>query len=140
MTCRGLGYFKQTNKQTTTTTTTTTTEESKLHGSVVKDLRRRGRWFDPRLGQYSFRGLMMVDTTGVIPRSLLFIVSIIVMWESSRRLEMNSLLCGVLVNRTQGKHEQMLWPPRYNLNTVGNGVKHHTNNQTSRERYEEDPV
>ena len=31
------------------------------HSSVgsVADLRTGGRWFDPRLGQYSFRGLMI---------------------------------------------------------------------------------
>ena len=32
-------------------------------GSVA-DLRTGGRWFDPRLGQYSFRGLMIVIATG----------------------------------------------------------------------------
>ena len=41
------------------------------HRSVcsVPDLRTRGRWFDPRLGQYSFRGLMIVIATGFIPLS-----------------------------------------------------------------------
>ena len=29
----------------------------------LADLRRRGRWFDPRLGHYSFRGFMMVIAT-----------------------------------------------------------------------------
>ena len=35
------------------------------HSSVgsVADLRKGGRWFDPRLGQYSFRGLMVVIAT-----------------------------------------------------------------------------
>ena len=39
------------------------------HSSVgsVANLRTGGRWFDPRLGQYSFRGLMIVIATGFIP-------------------------------------------------------------------------
>ena len=38
-------------------------------GSVV-DLRKGGRWFDPRLGQYSFRGLMIVCQSNMIHSSL----------------------------------------------------------------------
>ena len=39
------------------------------HSSVggVADLRTVGRWFDPRLSQYSFQGLMIVIATGFIP-------------------------------------------------------------------------
>ena len=48
------------------------------------DLRTGGRWFDPRLGQYSFRGLMIVIAKGFIPLSPLSVVSKIVMWESSQ--------------------------------------------------------
>ena len=43
-------------------------------GSVA-DLRTGGRWFDPRLGQYSFRGLIIVIRKGFIPLSLLSVVS-----------------------------------------------------------------
>ena len=57
-------------------------------GSVV-DLRTGGRWFDPWLSQYSFRGLMIVIATGFIPLSLLSFVSTIVMWESSQWLGKN---------------------------------------------------
>ena len=53
-------------------------------GSVV-DL-RTGQWFDPRLGQYSFQGLMIVIMTGFISLSLLSVVSIMVMLESSQWL------------------------------------------------------
>ena len=61
------------------------------HSSVgsVQDLRTRGRWFDPRLGQYSFRGLMIVIATVVIPLSPLSIVLTMVMWESSQWLGKN---------------------------------------------------
>ena len=47
------------------------------HSSVgsVQDLRTQGRWFDPRLSQYSFRELMTVLATGVIPLSQMSIVS-----------------------------------------------------------------
>ena len=56
------------------------------HSSVVSvaDLRRGGRWFDIRLGQYSFRRLMIVIATGFIPFSPLSVVSTMVMWESSQ--------------------------------------------------------
>ena len=50
-------------------------------GSVA-DLRTGGRWFDARLGQYSFLELMIVIATGSIPLSPLSVVSIT--WESSR--------------------------------------------------------
>ena len=51
-------------------------------GSFV-DLRTGGRWFDPRLGQYSFRRLMIVIAAGFIPLSQLSVVTTMVMWESS---------------------------------------------------------
>ena len=61
------------------------------HSSVgsVADLRTGGRWFDPRLGQYSFRGLMIVIATGFIPLSPLSVVSTMVVWESSQWLGNN---------------------------------------------------
>ena len=42
------------------------------HSSVcsVQDLRTGGRWFDPWLGHYFFRRLMIVIATGFIPLSL----------------------------------------------------------------------
>ena len=56
------------------------------HSSVdsVVDLRTGGRWFDPRLGQYSFQGLRIVFATGFIPLSPLSVVSTMVLWESSQ--------------------------------------------------------
>ena len=61
------------------------------HSSVgsVEDLRTGGRWYDPRLGQYSFRGLIIVIATGFIPLSPLSVVSTMVMWESSQWLGRN---------------------------------------------------
>ena len=53
-------------------------------GSVA-DLRTGGPWVDPRLGQYSFPGLMIVIATGFIPLSPLSVVS--TMWEGSQWLE-----------------------------------------------------
>ena len=43
-------------------------EQNSSVGSVA-DLRTGGCWFDPRLGQYSFRGLMIVVATRFIPLS-----------------------------------------------------------------------
>ena len=64
---------------------------TKPHSSVgrVVDLRTGGRKFDPRLGQYSFGGLMIVTATGFIPLSQLSIVLTVVMWESSQWLGKN---------------------------------------------------
>ena len=58
---------------------------AKPHSSVgsVPLLRTGGCWFDSRLGQYSFRGLMIVIVTGFIPLSPLSVVLTMVMWESS---------------------------------------------------------
>ena len=59
--------------------------------SLVADFRIEGRWFEPWLCQYSFRGLMVVIATGFIPLSLLSVVSTIVMWESSQWLVKNTV-------------------------------------------------
>ena len=50
---------------------------AELQSSVgsVADLRTGGRWFYPRLGQYSFQGLMIIIATGFIPLPLLSVVS-----------------------------------------------------------------
>ena len=58
------------------------------HSSVggVADLRTEGRWFDPRLGQYSFRGLMTVIAINLIPFSPLSVVSTMVIWKSRQWL------------------------------------------------------
>ena len=58
----------------------------------VQDLRTGDRWFDPQPGQYSFRGLMIVIATGLIPLSPLSVVSTMNMWESSQRLGKNTVL------------------------------------------------
>ena len=78
-------------------------EHSEPHSSVgsVADLIKGGRWFVPRLDQYSSRGLIVI-ATGFIPLSPLSVVSTMVMSESSQWLGRN--LCGVLVKRTSGKH------------------------------------
>ena len=47
-------------------------------------MRTGGRWFDTRLGQYSFRELMMLIATGFITPSLLSIVLTMDMWEGSQ--------------------------------------------------------
>ena len=62
------------------------------HSAVIQDLRTGGHWFDPRLGQYSFHGLMIVIATGFIPLSLLSIVWTMCMWEKSHWLEKNIVL------------------------------------------------
>ena len=57
-------------------------------GSAV-ELRTGGRWLDPWLSQYSFRGLVLVIATGLNSLSPLSIVSTMVMWESSQWLGKN---------------------------------------------------
>ena len=61
---------------------------AQLVGSVA-DMRTGERWFDPRLSQYSFQGLMIVIVTGFISLLLLSVVSTMVMWESSQWLGKN---------------------------------------------------
>ena len=67
------------------------TENAESHSSVGSDanLRTGGRWFDPRLGQYSFRELMIVIATGFIPLSPLSVVSTMILFESSQGLRKN---------------------------------------------------
>ena len=45
---------------------------------MVQGLRTGSRWFDPQLGQYSFRGLTIVIATIFIPLAPLSIVSTMV--------------------------------------------------------------
>ena len=94
------------------------------HSSVdsVADLRTGGRRFDPRLGQYSFRGLMIVIATGFIPLSPLSVVS------NNGYLGKQPVAWKEYCAEYSGKHGQVLWTPRYKLNTVENSVKHHTIN------------
>ena len=74
------------------------------HSSVgnIADLRTGCRWFNLWLGQYSFRGLMVVIATGFISLPPLFVSLTVVLWESSQWL--GKILCRVLVKRTPGKH------------------------------------
>ena len=50
-----------------------------LHSLVgsVQGLRTKGCWFDPSLGQYSVRGLMIVIAKGFIPLSPLTTVPVV---------------------------------------------------------------
>ena len=66
----------------------TTAEPTSSVGSV-SDLRTGGRWFDPRLGQYSFRELMIVIATKFIPVSPLPVGSTTVTWERSQWIGKN---------------------------------------------------
>ena len=68
-----------------------TIEFAEPHNSVgsVADLRTGCCRFDPQLSQYSFRGLMIVIVTRLIPLSQLYVVSTMVMWESSQWLGKN---------------------------------------------------
>ena len=61
------------------------------HSSVgsFADLRTGGCWFDPWLGQYCSRGLMIINATGFIPLPPLSVVSTMVMWERSQWLGKN---------------------------------------------------
>ena len=54
--------------------------KAELHS--YHDLRTEGHWFNPRLGQHSFRELKIVNVTGLIPLLPLSIVSKMVIWES----------------------------------------------------------
>ena len=67
-------------------------------GSIM-ELRTGGRWFDPRIGQYSFRGLMIVIATGFILLSPLSVVPTIVT-PGKAASGLGRILCGVLVIRT----------------------------------------
>ena len=57
--------------------------------SCVADLGTGGGWFDPRLCQNFFRGLVVVIETGFIPLSPLSVVLTMVMWKSSQLLSKN---------------------------------------------------
>ena len=75
------------------------------HSSVISvaDMRTRGRWFDPRVGQYSFQGLMIVIATRFIPLLPLSVVSTMAIWESSQWLG-NNIVRSAGYKSTPGKH------------------------------------
>ena len=64
--------------------------------SSLQALKTGGCWFDPRLGKYSYGGVISVVATGFIPLSLLFRVLTMVVWESSH-------LCRELVKKNSRK-------------------------------------
>ena len=66
-------------------------KRAEFHSSFgsVADLRTGGRWFGPRLGQYSSGGLMVVTATRFILLSPLSVASTMVQWESSQWLGKN---------------------------------------------------
>ena len=101
----------------------------KPHSSVdnVLVLRTGGYWFDPRLSQYSFWGLMTVIATGFIPLSLLSIFMTMSMWESSQWLE--EYCAEYWLKELYG---YVRWPLWYNWNTIENDVKHHAINHLLR--------
>ena len=76
----------------------------RAHSSVgwIEDLRTGGRWFDPRLGRYSFRAQMIVIASLFLSLEPLSVLSTMFMWESLERI-----MCGVLVKRIPGKHGWM---------------------------------
>ena len=76
---------------------------AKPHSSVgsIADLRTRGRWFDPRLGQYSFWGLMITLATGFIQDS--FLPHHCPLFRQAA-IGLERIMCRVLVKRITGKH------------------------------------
>ena len=81
---------------------------------TVAGLRTGGRWCDPRLGLYSFQGLMIVITIGFILLSPLSVVSTMVMWESSHWLGKNMVPSTGSKELQEGMDRCTDWPPRYN--------------------------
>ena len=75
------------------------------YGSVgsVANLRQGGRRFDPRLGQYSFRGLMTARHCDRIHSSLTA-VRCFDNGCGKAASGLEGILCGVLVKRTPGNH------------------------------------
>ena len=84
---------------------------AKPYSSVgsIADLRTGCCWFDPRLGQYSFRGLMIVTSTEFIPLSPLSVVLTMVMWESRQWLGKN--IGQSIDEKNSRKHGYVHWPP-----------------------------
>ena len=96
-------FFKQINSEAT--------PSPKAH-TVALIFGTEGCWFHPQLGQYSFRGLMIVTATRFIPLSPLWLFQQGLCGKAVNGLE--RILYRALVKRTPIKHRQMHWPPRYN--------------------------
>ena len=71
---------------------------SPIAQSVACRLENKGHWLNRWLGQYFFRGLMIVTAKGFIPLSPLPIVLTMVMWESSQWLGKNIFCCSSYKN------------------------------------------
>ena len=79
-----------------------TVVSGKPHSSLgsIADLRTAGRWFDPRLGQYSSRGLIIVIATGFIPHCCLLLRQ----WLSGKAASsLERILCRLLVKKNSRK-------------------------------------
>ena len=96
-------------------------------GSIV-DLRTGGCWFDPRLGQYSFQGLMIVIAIRFIPLSSLSIVSTMVMLKSSQWLG-KKYCAEYWLKECRKSMDRCTGSPHITEILLKNGVKHHAINQ-----------
>ena len=70
---------------------------------IIEDLGSGGRWFVPRLDQYSFQELMIFIAPRFIHPSTLSIISTTVMWESIQWLGQN------IVRSTGYKNSRKAW-------------------------------
>ena len=82
-------HFKSTNKAFKEWSDMYAFAKGRCSVGSVEDLRTGGLLFDPLLGQYSLRGLMLVTATGIILLSPLSVVSTTVVWERSQWLGKN---------------------------------------------------
>ena len=104
------------------------TQSNSSVGSVA-DLRTGGHWFDPRLAQYSFQGLMIVIAIGFIPLSPLSVVSTMVMWESSQWLG-KKYCAEYWLKELQESMARYTGRLDITERLLKNGVKHHIINQS----------
>ena len=98
------------------------------HSSVshVQKLITGGRWFDPRLGQNSSRGLMIVIATGFI---LLSPLSMFRQWLcgiGARGLE--RILCGALIKKYQESMDRCTGRREITVILLKTVLKNHTTN------------
>ena len=80
--------------------------EAEPHSSVgnLHDLRTEGRWFDTRLAQYSFQGLIIVVHCDRIHSPLTAVHYFDNSYVGKAASGLERILCGELVKRTPVKH------------------------------------
>ena len=82
-------------------------------GGSIADLKTGGCWFDPRLGQYSFQGLIIVIATGISPL-ITAVFCFDIGYVGKKPVAWKEYCADYWLKELQENMGRVHWPPQYN--------------------------